>query len=454
MAGFGPSALGSASFRADYGLKYAYLAGAMYKGIASARLVTALAKAGLMGFFGTGGLRLAEIEQAILAIRAALQSGEAFGMNLLASPETPDLEMRTVDLYLKHGVKFVEAAAFSQVSASVVRFRFTGAQRAADGSFHCVHRVLAKISRPEVAQSFMSPAPEALLSRLVDTGQLTQEEAQAGRCLPVAQEVCVEADSGGHTDQGVASVLLPAMLLLRDELMREHRYRQELRVGLAGGIGTPEAAAAAFILGADFILTGSVNQCTVEAAISDSAKQLLEDMGVQDTAYTVSGDMFEVGAKIQVLRKGLLFPARASKLHELYSRHDSIEQIDAKTIATIQDKYFRKSLDAVWEETRAYYQNAHPSVLKHAEGNPKRKMALLFKWYFVHTTRLAAAGSTEQRVDYQIHCGPALGAFNQWVKNTPLQHWQQRGVAQIAEQLMVGAAEVLQRRLTRLVSPA
>ena len=48
-------------------------------------------------------------------------------------------------------------------------------------------------------------------------------------------------------------------------MMARYRYTKAIRVGAAGGIGTPEAAAAAFVLGADFILTGSINQCTVEA---------------------------------------------------------------------------------------------------------------------------------------------------------------------------------------------
>lgn len=80
---------------------------------------------------------------------------------------------------------------------------------------------------------------------------------------------------------------------------------QKIRVGAAGGIGTPEAAAAAFILGADFIVTGSINQCTVEAGTSEIVKDLLQEINVQDTEYAPAGDMFELGAKVQVLKKGL-----------------------------------------------------------------------------------------------------------------------------------------------------
>jgi trans-AT polyketide synthase, acyltransferase and oxidoreductase domains len=39
-------------------------------------------------------------------------------------------------------------------------------------------------------------------------------------------------------------------------------------IGLAGGMGTPFAVAAAFVMGADYVLTGSVNQACVEAGTS------------------------------------------------------------------------------------------------------------------------------------------------------------------------------------------
>jgi hypothetical protein len=37
--------------------------------------------------------------------------------------------------------------------------------------------------------------------------------------------------------------------------------------------------------------------------------------------------MFELGAKVQVFKRGLLFPGRAKKLYELYRQLDSLEQI-------------------------------------------------------------------------------------------------------------------------------
>jgi trans-AT polyketide synthase/acyltransferase/oxidoreductase domain-containing protein len=442
--------LGNSDFKQDYGLRYAYLAGAMYKGIASKELVVAMGKAGLMGYLGTGGMEFSEIDAAIRFIKAELAGGQSYGMNLLCNLEQPELEERTVELFLKSGIRCVEAAAFMRMTPSLVRWRLSGLTRNADGKVERPRRTLAKVSRPEVAAAFMQPAPEPIVKALLGAGKITPVEAELGQSIPMADDICVEADSGGHTDQGVAYALMPAMFLLRDEMMARYRYDKPIRVGAAGGIGTPHAAAAAFIMGADFILTGSINQCTVEAGTSDAAKDLLQELNVQDTDYAPAGDMFEIGARVQVAKRGLFFPARANKLYELYQRHNSIDEIDLKTRQQIQERYFKRSFDDVWSETKAYYAKANPSKLAEIEKNPKQKMALIFKWYFVHTTRLAMCGSEDQKVDYQIHCGPAMGAFNQWVKGTELQSWRKRHVAKIGAQLMQETAMLLTKNFQEM----
>jgi trans-AT polyketide synthase/acyltransferase/oxidoreductase domain-containing protein len=446
-------ALGSREFKIDYGLCYAYLAGAMYKGIASRELVVAMGKAGLMGFFGSGGLEVREIESAIQFIKAELSNGQSFGMNLLCNPERPDLEEQIVELFLKHGIRYVEASAFINVTPGLVRWRLSGMKRDVSGALISPRRILAKVSRPEVAAAFMQPAPEPIVRALVSAGKLTPQEAALSELVPMAQEICVEADSGGHTDQGVAYALMPAMMALRDQIMSERNYENVIKIGAAGGIGTPHSAAASFVMGADFILTGSINQCTVEAGTSDAVKSLLQDLNVQDTEYAPAGDMFEIGARVQVAKRGLFFPARANKLYELYQRHDAIEDIDPKIRRQIQERYFNRSFDDVWSETKAYHLRTRPGKVAEMEQNKKQKMAQIFKWYFVHSTRLAMQGIEDRKVDFQIHCGPAMGAFNQWVRGTELQSWKNRRVAEIGLKIMHDTAELLNERFTFMSRP-
>lgn len=445
--GVRPESLGSQEFRDDYGVRYAYLTGAMYRGIASADLVIRLARAGLMGFFGAGGLSADEVTDAIHAIRAGLGPDGRFGMNLLASSDNPASEREMVELYLRHGIRFVEAASYTSVTPGIVRFRFAGAHRDARGEPRTARFVLAKVSRPEVATAFMSPPPSAMLDRLVAGGSLTPAEADVARELPVATDVCVEADSGGHTDGGNPCALVPAMLRLRADLAARYGYRRTIRIGAAGGIGSGQAAAAAFVLGADFVMTGSVNQCSPEAGTSAAAKDMLADLDVQDTAYAPAGDMFELGARVQVARKGTLFAARASKLYQLYRQISNLEQLDGATRTALEDKYFREPLSQVWEQARARLRDGRGADLARAERDPKSKMAVVFRSYFARSTRLAMEGVPGEKVNYQIHCGPAQGAFNRVVAGSDLEPWQSRHVDAIAELIMTGAAERLGQML-------
>ena len=45
-------------------------------------------------------------------------------------------------------------------------------------------------------------------------------------------------------------------------------------------------------------------------------------------------------------------------------------------------------------------------------------------------------------MDHQIWCGPAMGAFNQWVKGSFLEPPEARSAVQIARNLLEGAAVV------------
>jgi hypothetical protein len=237
------------------------------------------------------------------------------------------------------------------------------------------------------------------------------------------------------------------IIRLRDKINEKFKYQKKIRIGAAGGIGTPEAAAAAFILKADFIVTGSINQCTVEAGTSDLVKDMLEDINVQDTTYAPAGDMFEMGSKVQVLKLGVLFPSRANKLYDLYRNNDSLDSLDEKTKKQLQEKYFRKSFDEIYNDITSYYPSKE---IERMNKNPKYKMALIFRWYFGESTRQALYGNEDRKVDFQIHCGPALGAFNQWVKGTEYESWRNRHVDEIAIQLMEATASLLNDSFNRL----
>ncbi|HRG98826.1 MAG TPA: PfaD family polyunsaturated fatty acid/polyketide biosynthesis protein [Polyangiaceae bacterium] len=434
-----PEWLGDRSFNEAHGVRFPYVAGEMANGIATARMVVAMAEAGMLGFFGAAGLSYERVEQGLDAITAALPDGAPWGVNLIHSPAEPELEERVADLLIRRGVLRISASAFMELAPSVVRCSAAGLSLDAAGRVVRRHHVFAKISRAEVAAQFMSPPPSAMLRALVAQGKLTHAEAELASRLPVAEDITVEADSGGHTDNQTLVALFPLILSLRNELTAKHGFTRAIRVGAAGGLGTPSALAAAFALGAAYVVTGTVNQSAVEAGLSDAGKRMLAEAGIADVAMAAAADMFELGVKLQVLKRGTLFASRANTLYEIYRAHDSLESLPADVRTKLETRLLGATLDAVWRETEAFWAGRDPGQLAQAASDPKHRMALVFRWYLGKSSRWAIEGDPARRADYQIWCGPAMGAFNGWVKGSFLEDPAERTVVQIALNLLEGA---------------
>jgi len=438
-----PEWLGDRGFQEIHGVRYAYVGGAMARGIGSVKLVIELGKMGAMGMFGSAGLSPAVVEAAITEIGEVLNPpGLPWGSNLIHSPNEPDLENQIIDLYLRHSVRRVSASAFMGLSPAIVRYACTGLSRATDGSVQRQNYVFAKISREEVARHFLSPAPQKILEQLLAEGQLTAEEAEIAATIPLSEDIIVESDSGGHTDNRPLNALFPAIMSLRDTLIQEFGYERPIRLGAAGSLGTPISVAAAYSLGAAFVLIGTVHQAAVESGVSDSSRQLLAKAELTDVTMTASADMFELGVKVQVLQRGTMMAVRGNQLYNLYSRYDSIDDIPADQRASIEKNIFRMPLEEIWQQTQEFFAKADPSQIEKALNNPKHKMALIFRWYIGNSSQWPIVGDDSRQVDYQLWCGPAMGAFNRWVAGSFLEAPENRTVQQIALNLLEGAAHV------------
>ena len=431
--------LGDPAFLATYGVKYAYIAGSMANAISGEELVIALGKKKILSSFGAGGLAPDRVKAAIHRIQQALPAGP-FAFNLIHSPSEAALERNAVDLYLKYGVTTIEASAFMNLTPYVVYYRVAGLGLDAANQIEIKNRVIAKISRREVATKFLQPAPANILTHLVEQGLITELQATLAEKVPMADDITVEADSGGHTDNRPLVCLLPSIIALRDELQEKYRYPDKVRIGAAGGIGTPASALGAFMMGAAYILTGSINQACVEAGTSQHTRTLLAQAEMTDVFMAPAADMFEMGVKLQVLKRGTFFPMRAQKLFDFYKKYNSIEEIPAAEREKLEKQVFRKKLETVWENTVTFFNERDPDQIRRATNNLKRKMALTFRWYLGLASRWANLGEKGREMDYQIWCGPSMGAFNDWVRGTYLAESGNRHVADIARHIMTGAA--------------
>ncbi len=440
--------LGSQAFCADYRLRYPYVAGAMANGIASVELVEAMSRAGMLGFFGAAGLDPQTVESAIDRLKKTLPES-TYGFNLIHSPNEPRLEAAVADLFIRRGIRWVEASAYLGLTLPIVRYRVHGIHTDSAGRIVTPNRVMAKVSRVEVASKFFAPPPAEMLKQLVQTGDITSAQAEMASRVPMAQDVTAESDSAGHTDNRPAITLLPTLLALRNRFQEHYDWPEPLRVGAAGGISTPASAAAAFTMGAGYIVTGSVNQACVESGSSDLVRQMLAEAEQADTIMAPAADMFEMGVKVQVLKRGTMFAMRAAKLYEIYRSYESLNKIPAADREMLEKTVFRTTLDDVWSQTVAFFKQRDPGQIERAEKDAKHKMALVFRWYLGQSSRWANKGDALRKIDYQVWCGPAMGAFNEWTRGTFLERPENRKVESVALNILHGAAVLVRAALLR-----
>ena len=279
-----------------------------------------------------------------------------------------------------------------------------------------------------------------MLRALVAQNLLTQSEADLAAKVPVAEDITVEADSGGHTDNQLLVALFPTIMALRDELVAQHGYDRPVRVGAAGGLGTPGSLAAAFSMGAAYVVTGSVNQACVESGTSDTVRRMLAETRQADVTMAPAADMFEMGVTVQVLKRGTMFPMRAAKLYELYRAHDGLDSLPVAERDKLEKTFFKATCADVWRDTRSFFLKRDPRQVERAERDPKHLMALVFRWYLGQAAHWAKDGDPARTIDYQVWCGPAMGAFNEWAAGSFLESPDQRRVATVARNIMFGAA--------------
>ncbi|NVB40738.1 PfaD family polyunsaturated fatty acid/polyketide biosynthesis protein [Pseudenhygromyxa sp. WMMC2535] len=431
--------LGDPRFAREHGARFNLVGGAMAGGITSVAMVEAFARAGMLAIFGAAGLGLGEVEDAIAGLSTRLLD-RPWGSNLIHSPYEPRLEQAVVDLYLRHGVRTVSASAYLDLTLPLLRYRYAGIGRDAQGRPHAPNRVIAKVSRAEVASKFLAAPAEKWLRALVEAGALSPAQADLAAALPVATDLTAEADSGGHTDKRPALTLVPSMIALRDAAAARCEAAAKIRVGAAGGIGTPWAAAAAFAMGAAYLVTGTINQACVESGTSDTVRARLAEAGEADVTMAPAADMFEMGVELQVLRRGTMFPMRARKLWALYRAYPSLEALPAGERETLEKVVFRKPLAQVWEDTANFWRARDPEQLARAQRDPKHQMALCFRAYLGLASRWANRGVVEREADYQVWCGPAIGGFNAWTAGSEFERPAARRVVPISLSLLHGAA--------------
>ncbi len=436
-----PQPLGDPAFRHQYGLRHAYVASAPVAGVRTPEFVINLGQKGFLSFLDLAPEEdpvLPGVEAAIQQISRALAGpGVSFGLSLRPAAAdschgTPNSEEQLVAIALKHNLQVAEAVGYRRLTAPLVRFRFSGACCNGHGQPVARRQLLAQVTDRRTAALFLDPAPEKLVIGLVSRGELTAEEGEIARLLPMSGDLCTMT---GTAEGGDLITLLPAIQRLRDQLSGQYPG-EPIRVGAGGALGTPEALACAFLLGADFVLTGAINMSSAEVALPQFIKEILFQLTAGETCAVPAADGFELGARTQVLKRGTLFAARATKLYHLFRFHDSLESLDPELRKKLETSYFKRTIASIRDRLAN-------------NGGPKQQMAQVFGWYLRQSLRWAVEGDLANKLNYQIPCDESLAAFNLYAATSQLADPAQRTVAAIAETLMAAAATFVGQQVYR-----
>jgi PfaD family protein len=187
----------------------------------------------------------------------------------------------------------------------------------------------------------------------------------------------------------------------------------------------------------------------VESGSSDTVRAMLAQADQADIAMAPAADMFEMGVRVQVLKRGTMFPMRAAKLHELYRAHPGLEALPEADRKFVEKQILRTGIEDAWRSTREFFVKRDPAQVERAERDPKHRMALVFRSYLGLSSRWANSGDPTRVMDYQVWCGPAMGAFNEWVRGSFLERPENRRVVVVGQNLLYGAALHMRRQYLR-----
>jgi trans-AT polyketide synthase/acyltransferase/oxidoreductase domain-containing protein len=439
-----PCVLGSSAFRADYSVRLAYLVNAPLSVRASQAVVARAARAGLLAVLGTAGDSPQEVAQCVAALSREIGPTALYAAELRASGDDRDAEQLLLDGFARSGVRVLYVTGETAPTPALVRYRATGLAAAARGDDAARRRLIVRVSRPDVASRFLIPPDAELLRQLVQSGQLSAEDAAQAAVRSVADDLVVGPQPSDPRAPS-AFALVPAIRRVQRALRASQHLENQARIGATGGLGTPETVAAAFVVGADFVETTSLNSCTAEAPLSEGMKDLLSELRVEDFELAPALDGFELGHQVEVAGKDTLFPSRARYLYELYRSHHSIDELDQRVRRVLERSYFGRSLAEVTHDVRARLATSDPRALAEATRDPRRQLGLVLRRYLEEADLHAQSGRTDSRLNWLVRSDAELGAFNTFAPTVGLGAWRNRHVDVVADCLMEHAANVMLR---------
>lgn len=428
--------LGNPEFRKRFAVDWAMTAAPMERGLTRVEFSAALARSGFLAVHAIDFHDEAQIREELDALRAGAQ-GRSFAVGMRYHPHHEGEDERRFDLLREMDVDTAYVAGYVRATRAMLAYRYASLKEKVEGEGLRPRKLVVRVSHVELARHFAQPAPSDLLDELRTRELLSEEERALAEGLPMADAIVVEGDllrSGTRRDLGT---LLPAVAtVLRDG------DASSVLLGAAGDLASPEALEGAFAMGADFVVVGDPFQLTLEAGGAPDRKALLARLQTADVTTVPSYEYLEADWRVHVARFGSPFAARATRLERILRDHDEGRPLDEKDRSFLERQLFGGPLDDCFERARPFFEERWPELLRRADDDGKLRLPLLARKYLWDSQSWGNEGNPEHKLDWQLRCGPGMGAFNLWRADSPLAELEKLDAATLARSLMNGAAVV------------
>lgn len=430
--------LESQDFKTYLNLKYPYVCNSMYYNIVSPEMIIKLSNSGMLGFLGTSMRSLFEIREDINIIRREVNEA-TFGLGIVHNKNTK-VEDEVFQFLLDEDIKIIEISDYLTVTKNIVKYKLKGINKHNTETETQKHYIMAKVARIETAELFLKPAPTKIIEELIEEGEITTEESICGRNEPIADFISVITENDIHVSSPSNFMLFNEISKLSLEIQEKYGYIRKPFIGIEGGIGNPLAIANAFFIGADYVVTGSINQCSNQARISESVKDILQTLDIHDCESVPDLENMELGVMVNVVRKSTLFPARINKLYDLYRRYNSLDEIDSDILASLESRVFKESIEEFCKDSEKFFDEAELNTMRKSR---KGKILQIVKSYYYQALKNAIKGNEERKIDYCIRCNPTMGLFNRWAKGKDIESWVNRDVDVIGMMMLEEARKII-----------
>ena len=115
------------------------------------------------------------------------------------------------------------------------------------------------------------------------------------------------------------------------------------------------------MMGAAYVVTGSVNQACLESGASEHTRKLLSQTEMTDVAMGPRpGICLKWVLRCRCSNAAPLFAMRAQKLYDLYSRYDTWQDVPQKEREKLETSVFKRSFDDIWVECVKFFSERDP----------------------------------------------------------------------------------------------